>query len=48
MNKAYDCEIAMTFNDDPDTVSQDEMILLRAFLPDILRELALSTYKDED
>lgn len=48
MNKAYDCEIAMTFKDEPDTVSQDEMSLLRAFLPDILRELALSTYKDEE
>ena len=48
MNKAYDCEIAMTFKDQPDTVNEAEMSLLRAFLPDILRELALSTYKDED
>lgn|GEM_PF-3014579 len=48
MNKAYDCDIAIAFNDEIDAVSEGELKLIRQYLPDILKELAMLTHKDEE
>ena len=48
MNKAYDCDIAIHFRDESQAVSEAELRLIRAFLPEILKELAMLVHKDED
>ena len=48
MNKAYDCDIAIAFKDEVEAVTESELKLIRIYLPDILKELAMLTNKDEE
>ncbi len=48
MNKAYDCDIAITFKDEAEAVTEGEFKLIRVYLPEILKELAMLTNKDEE
>ncbi len=48
MNKAYDCDIAIHYRDESQAVSEDELRLIRAYLPEILKEPAMLVHKDED
>jgi len=48
VNKAYDCEIAIHFRDESQAVSEGELQLIRAYLPELLKELAMQVHKDED
>lgn len=48
MNKAYDCDIAIAFNNEIEAVKEDEFKLIRVYLPEILKELAMLTNKDEE
>lgn len=48
MNKAYDCDIAIHFRDESQVVSEGELRLIRAYLPEILKELAMLVHKEED
>ena len=48
MNTAYDCDIAIAFKDESEAVTEGELKLIREYLPDILKELAKLTHKDEE
>ena len=48
MNKAYDCDIVIAFKDEAEAVTEGELKLIRVYLPDILKELAMLTNKDEE
>jgi hypothetical protein len=48
VNKAYDCDIAIAFKDEAETVTEGEFKLIRVYLPEILKELAMLTNKDEE
>lgn len=48
MNKAYDCDIAINFKDETEAVTEGELKLIRVYLPEILKELAMLTNKDEE
>ena len=48
VNKAYDCDIAIAFKDEAEAVTEGELKLIRVYLPEILKELAMLTNKDEE
>ncbi|MDP2242312.1 MAG: hypothetical protein Q8K18_19405 [Burkholderiales bacterium] len=50
MNELHDYTIAVDFRDDieADSVTAGELQLIRAYLPDILKELTMLAHKDEE
>jgi hypothetical protein len=48
VNKEYDYDFMIDFRDESESVTEAEIRLIRAYLPDILKELALLIHQDKD